>query len=58
MVNETPEIGIETNLPSEVKITILAAPSLSILEDEWKDYETLTREEKKQVRFFKLRAAE
>lgn len=58
MVNETPEIGIETNLPSEMKITILAAPSLSISEDEWKDYETLTQDEKKQVRFFKLRAAE
>ncbi len=58
MVNGEPKIGIETNLPDEINIEILAAPSLSVSDDEWKDYTKLTKEEKEQVRFFKLRTAE
>lgn len=58
MVNGEPKVGIETNLPDEINIEILAAPSLSVSDDEWKDYTKLTKEEKEQVRFFKLRTAE
>ena len=58
MVNGEPKVEIETNLPDEINIEILAAPSLSVSDDEWKDYTKLTKEEKEQVHFFKLRTVE
>ena len=58
MTDGKPQIGVESNLPSWMKIKTLAARFLSTSENEWKDYDTLSQEEREQFRFFKLQAVE
>jgi len=58
MTDGKPQIGVESNLPSWMKIKTLATRFLPASENEWKDYDTLTNEEKELVHFFKLQIAE
>lgn len=56
MNGANPEVGVETNLPSSVTITKLAATTLPDDESGWKDYASLTDTECASCRFFKLKA--
>ena len=58
MTDGKPQIGVESNLPSWMKIKTLAARFLPASENEWKDYDTLSQEGREQFRFFKLQAVE
>ena len=51
-----PEVGVETNLPSSVTITKLAATALPAAESDWRDYAALSDMERAKCRFFKLNA--